>query len=119
MRPKLQKQSVLKLAGRIIPRAKLSGTILMRPKLQKQSALKLVGRIILGAKRRRMMTFRLQRGNLLSVVEMEDSTEAIYLFNFHRPLFFSMKLTDNETQTSEAKCAEACWTNYTRREAPW
>jgi hypothetical protein len=27
MRPKLQKQSALKLAGRIIPRAKLSGTI--------------------------------------------------------------------------------------------
>jgi hypothetical protein len=46
MSPKFQKRSALKLAGRIIPRAKLSGTILMRPKLQKQSALKLVGRII-------------------------------------------------------------------------
>jgi len=42
MRPKLQKQSALKLAGRIIP-CKLW---VMRPKLQKQSALKLAGRII-------------------------------------------------------------------------
>jgi hypothetical protein len=30
-----------------------------------------------------------------------------------------MKLADNETQASEAKCTEACWTNYTRRVAPW
>ena len=30
-----------------------------------------------------------------------------------------MKLADNETQASEAKCKEACWTNYTRRVAPW
>ena len=28
-----------------------------------------------------------------------------------------MRLADNETQASETKCAEACWTNYTRRVA--
>jgi len=33
MRPKLQKQSALKLAGRIIPRSKLSGAILNTPQL--------------------------------------------------------------------------------------
>jgi len=30
-----------------------------------------------------------------------------------------MSQADNETQASETKCAEACWTNYTRRKAPW
>ena len=25
----------------------------------------------------------------------------------------------NETQASETKCTEACWTNYTGRVAPW
>jgi hypothetical protein len=30
-----------------------------------------------------------------------------------------MRLADNETQASETKCTEACWTNYTRRVATW
>jgi len=30
-----------------------------------------------------------------------------------------MTLADNETQASETECTEACWTNYTRRVAPW
>jgi hypothetical protein len=34
-------------------------------------------------------------------------------------VFVSMTFTDNETQASETKCTEACWTNYTRRVAPW
>ena len=28
-----------------------------------------------------------------------------------------MTLADNETQSSETKCTEACWTNYPRSEA--
>ena len=61
MRPKFQKQSALKLAGRIIPRAKRCGTMtlaenkrseVMMPKFQKQRVLKLAGRIIPGASRR-------------------------------------------------------------------
>ena len=30
-----------------------------------------------------------------------------------------LTLADNETQASETECPEACWTNYTRRVAPW
>jgi len=30
-----------------------------------------------------------------------------------------MRLADNENQVSETKCTEACWTNYTKRVAPW
>jgi len=30
-----------------------------------------------------------------------------------------MRLADNETQASETKWTEACWTNYTRRVTPW
>jgi hypothetical protein len=34
MSPKFQKRSELEFVGRIIPRAKLSGTIVIKPKLQ-------------------------------------------------------------------------------------
>jgi len=30
-----------------------------------------------------------------------------------------MRLAVHETQASETKCTEACWTNYARRVAPW
>ncbi len=30
-----------------------------------------------------------------------------------------MRLADNETQASETKWTEACWTNYTGSEATW
>ena len=30
-----------------------------------------------------------------------------------------MTLADNETQASETKYTEACWSNYPRRKAPW
>ena len=30
-----------------------------------------------------------------------------------------MRFDDNETQASETKCTEVCWTNYTRCVVPW
>jgi len=46
MKLRYYKRSTVISVSRIIPRAKLSGALLMRPKLQKHSALKLAGRII-------------------------------------------------------------------------
>ena len=40
----------------------------------------------------------------------------LVLYPVKQPL---MRLADNETQALETKCTKACWTNYTRRVAPW
>jgi hypothetical protein len=43
-----------------------------------------------------------------------------YLIGNNQNLYSTlMILADNETQASETRWTESCWTNYTRRVAPW
>jgi hypothetical protein len=99
----------------------------MRPKLQKQSELKLAGRIIPGAQRRGKISYAKFEaqvelstsaiGNYPRSVASWDS-EHNKKIKLHPPFLKGDRGGFNEAQVSETKCTETCWPNYPRHVVP-